>query len=117
MSADSRVCPQCGQTLTGLADAPTLDLADWEARGTYLPGADSVEGDDSILGTQLGIYQLEAFLGKGGMARVYRAKHLTLDRPCAIKLLNPQLVELHPQSVDLFLSEARAAASLIHPNV
>jgi serine/threonine-protein kinase len=94
-----------------------MDLADWEARGTYLPGVDSAGTDESLLDTQLATYHIEAFLGKGGMARVYRARHLTLERPCAIKVLNPQLVELHPQSVDLFSSEARAAASLVHPNV
>jgi hypothetical protein len=114
---DSRTCPQCGQTLDGLSDAPTLDLADLNARGTYLPGSDAADKEGSLAGTQLGIYQVEAFLGKGGMASVYRARHLTLERPCAVKVLNPQLVDRNPGHVDMFLSEARAAASLVHPNV
>jgi serine/threonine-protein kinase len=115
--AASRVCPQCGQTVAALTEAPTLDLADIAVRGTYTPNGVAQDDDESLLESQLATYKIEAFLGKGGMARVYRAMHLTLERPCAIKVLNPQLVELHPGSVDMFLSEARAAASLIHPNV
>jgi serine/threonine-protein kinase len=100
------------------ADASTLDYEDVAARGTYMAGTDgATEADDTLVGRQLGIYEINAFLGKGGMARVYRAKHLMLERPCAIKVLNPQLVERSPEYIDMFLSEARAAASLVHPNV
>ena len=115
---DSQNCPQCGLTLAVPADASTLDYADLAARGTYLAGTDgATEANDTLVGRQLGIYDINAFLGKGGMARVYRAKHLMLERPCAIKVLNPQLVERNPEYIDMFLSEARAAASLVHPNV
>lgn len=117
VAVDSRTCPQCGQTLAGLTDAPTLDLADLAARGTYLSGSEATDCDESLVGRKIGIYDVEEFLGKGGMARVYRAKHLALERSCALKVLNPQQVERHPESIDMFLSEARAAASLVHPNV
>ncbi len=115
---DERQCPQCGQTLTELDDAATVEYADMAARGTMVGGQDDSAGsDEELIGTDLGIYHLNAFLGKGGMARVYRAKHLMLERPCAIKVLNPQLVARNPEYVKMFLSEARAAASLVHPNV
>jgi serine/threonine-protein kinase len=115
---DSQMCPQCGLTLAVPADASTMDFDDLAARGTYMAGADGpVEAADSLVGRQLGLYDINAFLGKGGMARVYRAKHLMLERPCAIKVLNPQLVERSPEYIDMFLSEARSAASLVHPNV
>ena len=115
---DSRNCPQCGLTLAVPSDESTLDYEDMAARGTYMAGTDgATEADDSLVGRQLGLYDINAFLGKGGMARVYRARHLMLERACAIKVLNPQLVERNPEYIDMFLSEARAAASLVHPNV
>jgi serine/threonine-protein kinase len=96
----------------------TVDYQDVAARGTYMAGTDDVtEADDALVGRQLGLYDINAFLGKGGMARVYRARHLMLERACAIKVLHPQLVERNPEYIDMFLSEARAAASLVHPHV
>jgi serine/threonine-protein kinase len=113
-----RLCPHCGQTLAALADAPTQEFTDLAARGTYVAGtAEGPEGDDSLVGRRLATYQIEAFLGKGGMARVYRASHLMLDRPCAIKVLNPQLVARNPDMLHMFFAEARSAAVLIHPHV
>ena len=51
------------------------------------------------------------------MARVYRARHNTLQRPCAVKVLCPELLHKRPDSIEMFLAEARAAASLVHPHV
>ena len=115
---DCRECPQCGSTLHMMSDAPTLAFHNLAARGTHLAGTGELtDMDDFLVGRRLGTYDIEGFLGKGGMARVYRARHLMLERPCAIKVLNPQLVERSPEYVDMFLSEARAAASLVHPHV
>ncbi len=67
-------------------------------------------------GDKLGPYRIEREIGSGGMADVYYAKHETLRRPAAIKVLRPSLAsdEVHLQR---FMQEARAAASLIHPNI
>jgi eukaryotic-like serine/threonine-protein kinase len=51
------------------------------------------------------------------MARVYRARHLTLERPCAIKVLKPSIMERDEDAIAAFLAEARAAANLVHPHV
>jgi serine/threonine-protein kinase len=51
------------------------------------------------------------------MGRVYRAEHLGLSRPCAIKVMNPGLVAKQPQVREHFWAEARAVANLIHPHV
>ncbi|GAC1471488.1 MAG: hypothetical protein NVSMB9_17730 [Isosphaeraceae bacterium] len=51
------------------------------------------------------------------MGRVYRAVHLGLHRPCAIKVMNPGLVAKQPQIHERFWAEARAVAHLLHPHV
>ncbi len=56
-------------------------------------------------------------VGRGSMARVYKAKHLTLGRHCALKVMDPALDAEQPQVRDQFWAEARAAANLIHPHV
>ncbi len=67
-------------------------------------------------GEKLGAYRIERPIGSGGMADVYYAIHETLRRPAAIKVLRASLAsdDVHLQR---FLQEARAAASLIHPNI
>ena len=60
-------------------------------------------------------YYVEERLGSGGMGAVYRARHLSMDRPVAIKFLHPRFVE--DESARLrFLTEARAAVTLRHAN-
>ena len=58
-----------------------------------------------------GRYRIEAYLGGGGMASVYRATHVVLEQPVAIKVVSPQIREL-PGMVQRFLREARAATQL-----
>ena len=41
-----------------------------------------------------GRYRIEAFLGGGGMASVYRATHVVLEQAVAIKVISPQIREL-----------------------
>ena len=72
--------------------------------------------DDLEAGTLFGPYQLLGELGKGGMGRVLRARHLTLQRDVALKVLAPAL-SAEPFFTERFLREARAAARLNHPNI
>jgi serine/threonine protein kinase len=60
-------------------------------------------------------YLVEEQLGAGGMGEVYRARHLSMDRPVAIKFLQQRLVEDEAAKVR-FQTEARAAVKLRHPN-
>lgn len=62
------------------------------------------------------IYRLDAPLGKGGVGVVYRAWHLHLQRPCAIKFLHPQLVS-NPELRTRFRREAQSAFQLGHPHI
>jgi beta-lactam-binding protein with PASTA domain/predicted Ser/Thr protein kinase len=67
----------------------------------------------SVLG---GRYRLEASIGTGGMAQVFRGVDGTLDRTVAIKILAPRFAS-DPSFVDRFRREAQAAARLNHPNI
>ncbi|QDU29297.1 Serine/threonine-protein kinase PrkC [Anatilimnocola aggregata] len=80
-----------------------------------MPGAEGFP--ERLLGRSIGLYDIESLLGKGGMAWVFLARHNTLHRPCAIKVLCPELLGRQADSLDLFMAEARAAASLVHPHI
>ncbi len=61
-------------------------------------------------------YQLEEQLGRGGMAVVYRARDLMLERVVAVKVLRRRYAS-DPNFRERFRQEARAAANLSHPNI
>lgn len=61
-------------------------------------------------------YKMLSVVGQGGMSTVYKAQHTYMDRVVAVKLLHSHLVS-DPISVQRFQQEAKAAASLTHPNV
>jgi hypothetical protein len=67
-------------------------------------------------GTVLGGCRIDAVVGRGGMGVVYRARQLDLDRDVALKVIAPELVE-DPRTRKRFLTEARAAGAVEHPNV
>ena len=71
---------------------------------------------DSLEGQNLGKYRVLEALGRGGMARVYRAYHPQLDRYVAIKVLRSDLVE-EEEFLARFKREARAVAALRHANI
>jgi eukaryotic-like serine/threonine-protein kinase len=67
-------------------------------------------------GYLLGSYELQGLLGQGGMSFVYFARHRLLKRQCAVKVL-PAAKAQNPALLARFQREARAAASVDHPNV
>ena len=60
-------------------------------------------------GTRIESYEIERLIGSGGMGEVYRARDLRLARDVAIKVL-PRFVTSHPDRLQRFEQEARAAA-------
>jgi serine/threonine-protein kinase len=101
-----RACPECRQSI------------DDQSRFCPYCGAAVTpdEAPDPFIGVTVnGKFRVEALLGQGGMGRVYRARHLTLDRPVVLKMLH-QAYSDDPQIVQRFQREARAASKLNHPN-
>src|SRR5213594_1979169 len=72
---------------------------------------------DALRKATLGEYEVLAELGRGGMATVYLAHDLALDRKVAIKVLAPALLLMGEGMVERFKREARTAAALSHPHI
>jgi serine/threonine protein kinase len=64
----------------------------------------------------VGSYRIDVLIGAGGMAQVYRAIHVELNRIVAIKVMWPNLAA-DPAFQERFLREAQAASALSHPNI
>lgn len=69
----------------------------------------------ALVGARIGNYQLLEAIGSGGMAVVYKARHVGLNRLVALKLIRSD--HAHQERQDRFRSEAEAAARLQHPNI
>jgi serine/threonine-protein kinase len=67
-------------------------------------------------GSRVGSYEILAPIGAGGMGEVYRARDSKLGRDVALKVLPHELAE-DPEGCSRLVREARAAASLNHPNI
>ncbi len=115
VDASVRTCPVCRQLLSVVPLGSTHEVLHRETR--FDASGENLLGDENLVGRTIAGYQIESFVGRGGMARVYKANHVTLMRPCALKVLSPRLAARDPRFVPLFLAEARSAAALVHPHV
>ncbi len=116
LADDGDPCPQCGDNadcVTGLY-SETMILDSHASQ----PAPKSSNGDPIMKpGDSIDVYRIDRLLGRGGMAWVFLALHNNLERPCALKVLCPELQGDNAESVDLFIAEARAAASVVHPHI
>src|SRR4029078_566084 len=67
-------------------------------------------------GAPVGRYEILSLLSAGGMGELYHARDPELGRELVVKLL-PRRGVFHPDAVELFVHEARAASALNHPNI
>jgi serine/threonine-protein kinase len=81
-----------------------------------LAGGHAVEVKRLDVGDQIGPFKLTKFLGQGGMASVYEASHLKLERTVAIKVLNHELID-RADVVERFFKEAQAVNRIRHGNI
>ncbi len=79
------------------------------------PSASRQASIDAWLGRRMGRYEIRGVLGIGGMGVVYRGYDELIDREVAIKML-PEEVSENSVNLQRFLSEAKAAGKLSHPN-
>jgi serine/threonine protein kinase len=101
----AKVCVYCGAVLPLAAAglSPGLGLASRPTR-------------DPLIGqTVAGRFKIEELIGQGGMGKVYRARHLALDRLVCMKMLRPAVLR-DPTVAGRFEREALAASRLNHPN-
>ena len=71
---------------------------------------------EPAIGSTLGGYRVDALIARGGMGVVYRATHLALERPVALKVIARHLAD-DESFRERFLRESRLAARLDHPSV
>ncbi|HET9466136.1 MAG TPA: serine/threonine-protein kinase, partial [Gemmatimonadales bacterium] len=102
LPVDGRFCSNCGtpsgETAHVCPPDPTNELRQRLAR------------------TLAGRYEITQLLGRGGMAVVFLAQDLALERQVAIKVLPPE-VSHDPRLIPRFQQEAKTAARLDHPNI
>lgn len=119
--ATSEEVQQClEQARAAIADQNNLSLGDLLVANEYITRRqlrrlrEAAEAERS--GQQIPGFKLMGVLGQGAMAKVYKAKQLSLDRIVAIKVL-PRKFTQSVQFVERFYAEGRAAAQLNHPNI
>src|SRR3982074_1374346 len=114
-------CPQCGATLpSGVLEGlcPACLFKQGAAADTAVPPETAPFQPPGVEEVARLFPQLEilAFIGKGGMGAVYKARQPALDRVVALKILPPQAAG-DPSFAERFNREARALARLNHPNI
>lgn len=85
---------------------------------TSLAGRDeALINQESLIGKIIGDkYRIDTLLGEGGMAQVFRATHLSLERPVVIKLMHGSLPSMDT-ALKRFELESKVTAKLDHPNI
>ena len=106
-SVGRTACPKCGEVVD-VSDRKAFSIADCDHCGAQFatPG-------------KLGQFILLKALGSGGMGATFKAYEKSLDRHVAIKIMHPpdEGKDRGSRYIDRFFAEARALASLDHPNV
>ena len=98
--------------LDGLLSGPAMA----SEKGSHSSKAGGLKVPPSTIGSVIGNYEVLSVLGKGGMGIVYKARHRTLNRIVALKMI---LHGLHGGStvIQRFLAEAQSVAALQHPGI
>ena len=104
----------CGRAPS--APTPATKRTSSARRAAFPIGKVAASPDDPLIGRTLpGGYLILELVGIGGMGRVYRAEQTTLGRTVAVKIIHPHLVG-DENAAARFITEARAASRLNHPN-
>src|SRR2546421_1158573 len=104
-----RFCPRCGADVSGVQ--ASIATAVVHQHAPPAPAALQAAQLDAVRQATLGEYEILGELGRGGMATVYLAHDIALDRQVAIKVMAPALLAGEGMA-ERFKREARTAASL-----
>ena len=110
----ARFCSKCGFDVSGVQGGLATEK---------MPAPGTTEEDpqagliDELRRATLGEYDIAAELGRGGMATVFLAHEIALDRKVAIKVMSPALLQSGKGMADRFKREARTSAALSHPHI
>lgn len=110
---NSRFCNVCGSSVSG-EHGSTVSAA--VAREDRLSDSGAIELRNLLVAETAADYEIFEELGRGGMAVVYRAREIALERIVAIKILPPELT-FAKGATERFRREAKTAAALDHPNI
>jgi serine/threonine protein kinase len=100
-----RVCAHCGGSFAG-----TLAVCPEDSTPLFAPEV------VARIGMRLKDHEILGVIGEGGMGVVYRAQHVVLEKPVAIKVMHEQFAK-QTESVEQFVLEAKAASRIRHPNI
>jgi len=127
LAASARFCSRCGYDASGEQAVATEKMPGISIPVPASPApsatAPDVEVDpqagliDDLQRATLGEYDIAKELGRGGMATVFLAHEIALDRKVAIKVMSPALLSSGKGMADRFKREARTAAKLSHPHI
>src|SRR5262245_6777702 len=122
MPAGIALLAATGRVTASVSNLVASSLTALVGAGIALVGSNTVHGVRTRLAAarQLGSYELLERLGQGGMGEVWRARHLMLARPSAIKLILPERLqapaEAREVAIQRFTREAQVTASLRSPH-
>src|SRR2546422_1928403 len=106
VAAGAYFCARCGTS---------IPIGSGDAGATVASASHALL--DALRQATLGAYEVLAEVGHGGMATVYLAHDLALDRKGAIKVLEPALLLMGEGMAERVKREARTAAALSHPHI
>jgi predicted Ser/Thr protein kinase len=119
VEAGTSFCPGCGISVVDV-QAGIATVSTPVAGATTGAGGGTWPGDDPTLellrATTLGEYEVMGELGRGGMACVYLAHDIALDRKVAVKVMLPDVLRQEGM-IERFKREAKTAANLGHPHI
>src|SRR5262247_753705 len=117
LSTGAVFCPRCGTSVALASAEPTTAVSPKPAPPSDAPTPTQENLQEFLRQATIGEYEILGVLGRGGMATVFLAHDLSLNRKVAIKVLAPALFQIGEGMIERFKREARTAAALSHPHI